>query len=314
MNKKWLLGLLGLLVVLSVISLLVGRLEFFTEENRGLLLKVIASIRLPRLMGTILVGSLLSIVGAMYQAVYRNPIIDAYIMGTPSTFMLGLVLALSVGTQGDIASVIGLILSLGVTLLVWVVSKLRGVKTALLFGIGITFIASSLIQILLITRPLDYVRISSLLLGSVVGIGYNEIIRIIIIGVVYTGILLYMSKSIDYLRLGEKRAKSMGVDVDNLQAFLIIINSIVVSVLVYYTGIVGFIGIMTPNIIRKYTRGRVVDYVVMSILIGPSTLLLGDLLLRVLFKAEIPLGISSAILGVPAFMSILLRGGRYDRD
>lgn len=280
---------------------------------------IIWQLRLPRACSCIVVGAILGLVGSSFQALFRNPLAEPYVVGVSSGSAVGGAIAIVIGFgtnwQGFanglgqmIAAFPFGLLSLGV---VYLLSRRRGildVQTLLLAGVVVGAMLSSVLSFVLLAGGQDTRIVLQWLLGSITPAYWNRV-EILAIVLAIGGVAFFQfSKQLNVFALGEDTAQRLGVDVARLKPAILILGTALVAATVGAVGIIGFLGLVAPHIARR-TIG--VDWrwsLLGSALLGSELLLLSDLLAqRAIPGGEIPVGIITAIIGAPFLLVILRR-------
>lgn len=277
---------------------------------------IIYQIRLPHTILIALAGAALAGSGAAYQGLFRNPLADPYLIGVAAGAGLGAVLAF--GTQW-LTSFLGYYAVpatafLGATLTIAIVYNLARVgrsvptTTLILAGVVISSFATALTSFLMI-RSDDEIRqaISWLLGGSVIG-GWAPVwamLPYIGIGLVF---LVYYGHALNVLQFGEEQARTLGLPIDRIKLGLILAASLTTATAVAFAGVIGFIGLIVPHLIRILWGPDYRHLIPLSVLGGASFLLIADIIARsVLAPQVLPVGIVTALAGAPFFLWILRR-------
>lgn len=275
---------------------------------------VVWDIRLPRALGCILVGAMLSAVGSAFQALFRNPIADPYTVGVSSGAAAGGALAWVLnltGLWGGLGMMgLGFIGGFGALAVVFALSKRRGVvdvKTLLLSGVVVGSLLSAITSFILFMAGQDTNKILKWLLGSMSPMFMDRVYVMAVTAAIGTTILLLQTRHLNPYAIGEATAKSLGVDTERLKTIVLVAGTAMTAVCVGAVGIVGFLGLVSPHIGRRLLG---VDWRVSmpaAILIGPTLLLFADILAqRALPDTELPVGVVTAIIGAP-FLLVLLK-------
>lgn len=276
---------------------------------------VVWQIRLPRALGCILVGAMLAVVGSSFQALFRNPLAEPYIVGVSSGAALGGVIAIITGLSG-IWGGLGLMSAGFVTgmlslLLVFAVARKRGVvdvQTLLLAGVVVGGLLSAMTTFGLFLAGQDANRVLRWLLGSTTPMFWDRLLVLGIVLLVGGSVLLSQSRALNAFAVGERTAQALGVDVGRLKRIVLIGGTAMVAVTVGAVGIIGFLGLIAPHIARRLVG---VDWRVSmpaALLCGSIVLLFADVLAqRAVPGMELPVGVVTAILGAPVLLVLLKR-------
>jgi iron complex transport system permease protein len=318
------LSLLALLLaVVAVIGLSVGSVSIpFSDVVPSLFgsasvdeatRTIILSIRLPRLLLAMLVGTGLSIAGAVFQALLRNPLAEPYILGISSGGTVGAILAIGLGIgfsaiTTPLASFIG---SAFVMLLVYSIAHRHGqldTNTLLLAGvmIGAFFNAAVLLIIALFNQEL---RNSFLwLMGNLSNANMESLAVVTPFVLASSGVLLIQSRSYNLIATGDETAMQLGVDVRRIKRLSYMLASLITGVVVSVSGVIGFVGLIIPHMCRMMFGPDHRVLMPASVLLGASFMIVADLISRTLLApTEIPVGAVTAAIGAPLFVYLLKR-------
>lgn len=323
------LGGLGLASVTCVLALMVGPVPIGPErllevlvlgqslnpEERLILLEV----RLPRVVLTAVVGMALSISGAVLQALLVNPLAEPFVLGISSGAALGALGSLLLGTDymGLAPPVAAFLGAVGTVALVLTISGWRGrldMTRLLLTGVIVNAFFTSIIMLLLTLSRLH--EIHSMLFwlyGDLSGASYQ---RTLIAAAVSLGCLVVVfgqSRNLNLLSGGEHSALQLGVQVEATKAILLGVASILTAVAVSVSGLIGFVGLIVPHLMRMTVGADHRLLVPMAGFGGAIFLVLADVLARTIASpAEVPVGVVTAALGAPFFVFLLRRHRRTD--
>jgi iron complex transport system permease protein len=283
---------------------------------------ILGQIRLPRTLLGLAVGAVLALSGVAMQGLFRNPLADPGLVGVSSGAALGAAVAIVGGAAfgGLPESIAPYLLSLcafvgglGVTAMVYRLGRRDGqtsVAIMLLAGIALTALASSTIG--LFTYLADDATLRTLTfwnLGSLNGASYARLWPLLLVCVLIIFWLPRRAKALNALLLGESEARHLGIDVESLKRELIFCTALGVGAAVAAAGMIGFIGLIVPHLVRLLAGPDHRVLLPASALAGASLLLFADLFARLaLAPAELPIGIVTAFLGAPFFLYLLIRG------
>lgn len=273
-------------------------------------------LRVPRWLLTLGAGGLLSVLGATYQGLFQNPLSEPYIFGVSSAVTLGIILAellYGVSTYSGTALAGGLLLALVLTFLLARFSNSRFGNQAeriVLFGMGINFFLSSLLFLILSYRN-QSVGGGAMrwLFGYIPWVDWKEALGFFSFSLVALSGLLLFARQLDALQLGDSVAKTLGVSARKTRSVFLAITSLIMAVVVLFTGTVGFVGLIIPHVCRlvfapQTSRGLLFG----SFLCGGGFLALSDLASRAVFPPfEFPVGVITTFLGGPVFLYFLWR-------
>lgn len=309
-------GLLVLLALMALASLSAGRvwIPFGVWMNPGdPLWSIVFELRLPRTLLALLVGAALGVSGAALQGYTRNPLADPGVLGVSSTAALGAVLTLYLGVAGSApwmmpgAAMIGA--GLGVLLLLALAGASSSVVTFLLAGVIVQTVAGAGVALALNLAPNPWAvnEIVNWLLGSLADRSIDDL-KIATPGIVIgTGLLLTTGRALDALTLGETGAKSLGVDLGRTRLTVAGGVALAIGSAVAVTGVIGFVGLVVPHLLRPILGSRPGALLLPSALGGAALTLAADMLVRVTPAAtEVKLGVAMAALGGPFFLAMLI--------
>ena len=275
---------------------------------------IVWDIRLPRTMLIVLVGAALGGSGAAYQGLFRNPLADPYLIGVASGAGLGAVLAMSVNWPYTRLGLLAIplaafIASLLTVYIVYLLSNVGGTvptTSLILAGVAVSSFAVSLTSFLMLRSTGEVRRALGWLLGGVSLVGWDVTLTLIPYLAIGLTILLLNGYSLNVMQFGDDQAAQMGLNVRRAKFVIIIAASLVTAAAVSFAGIIGFVGLVVPHIVRIWWG---VDYrrlIPLSIIGGASVLLFADVLARIVMAPqELPVGIVTALAGAPFFLWVL---------
>lgn len=270
--------------------------------------QIVWDIRLPRSVGACAAGALLGLAGALAQGLFRNPLADPYLLGSASGASLGVAVALAllggnpfasellvrVGLTG--AAFVGAVLAVLLTLLL-----ARGVQHTLrllLAGVIVGVVLGALSTLITLMRPDVLQGMQGFLLGSTSFIGWTSCILMLSVLLVCLVLSFSLSRVLDALSLGESTALSLGLPLVPMRVALVCVLALATGTAVAQTGLVAFVGLAAPHLVRSLVKEKHNWVVVLSALMGGVLLLTADLLARMLLSPlEMPVGVLTAVLG-----------------
>ena len=312
------LGLAALL--LSLLGLAAGAEGLSLEWARDA--DLIAAIRAPRTLGALLCGALLGLAGALAQGLFRNPLADPYLLGSAAGASLGVVLVLAagglLGREFGIAAVgalqslglvgaafAGALGGMGLTLLL-----ARGAgrpMVLLLSGVVVGVLLSALSDLVILLSPEALRGKQVFLLGSTSFLGWHSVTVLALALVATLPLALRFSRVLDALVLGEASAASLGLALPQLRLALVALMALATGMAVAQAGLVAFVGLVAPHLVRRLVVVRHGGLLALSALAGGVLLLAADIAARsVIAPQELPVGVLSAVLG-GAYLLLLLR-------
>ncbi len=291
-------------------------LGFPVQEESSIQKVIIWDIRFPRVIMGALAGMALAVAGTIMQAIFRNPMADPYILGLASGASVGASIAIIAGgTIGFLAGYTLPVFAFGGSLLtiivVYYISNIRGmvrINTLLLSGIAVgSFMAAITSFLTYISgqhlRPIIFWLMGGLSLAE----GDWESIFIAAVIIIPACVIsLFFAKPLNLLLLGEETAQYRGLDAQKVQKILLVLASLITGVAVAFTGVIGFVGLIIPHLIRLITGPDHRILLPTSCLIGASFLIMADIVAKtVIYPTELPVGIITALCGTPFFLYLL---------
>ena len=314
--KPWILALV--LVLMAVLLLWLGSslgvegIQLFQPpwldpQTRA----IIWEIRLPRTLGAWLAGGLLGLAGAIAQGLFRNPLADPYLLGSASGAALGVAMGLAwMGSAQGQLSASGWAIQLGVTGLAFLGAMLavvltlvlaRGVHHTLrlvLAGVVVGAVLGALVSLIMLLRPELMLSLQTFMLGSSAYVDWPACSMMATVLFLCLLVALSLGRVLDALGLGEATALSLGIPVSTLRLVLVAVLSLATASAVAQTGLIGFVGLMAPHLVRSVLKPTHDWLILLSCLAGGLLLLLADTLARgLLAPMELPVGVLSAVLG-----------------
>lgn len=273
-------------------------------------------IRTPRVVLAAIVGSMLSISGASYQGVFRNPLVDPYLLGVAAGAGLGatLVFAFQRGATENwivdplpLAAFIGALVAVLVTYVVGTAfGTTQSTTTLILAGVAVTSLATS-IQAFILQRNTDVVRqVYSWILGRLSSATWGDVRLVFPYVLLSTGVLLMHRRLLDVLRVGDDEASALGINVRRVRLIVVLAATLGTSAVVAVSGLIGFVGIIVPHAVRLLAGASYRMVLPLSVLLGAAFLVFADIPSRVLANpAETPIGVVTAFFGAPFFLYLL---------
>jgi len=264
-------------------------------------------------------GAALAASGAGYQGLFQNPLADPYLIGVASGAGLGAVLAMSLNWPSNLLGFFSIPVAafVGASITVILVYRLARFGNALsitnliLAGVAVGSFASALTSLIMLRSDGEVRRAIAWLLGGSTISGWAPVIASLPFIVVSLGILIAAGYTLNVLQFGDEQAQQLGLPVERLKFLIILTASLATATAVSFTGVIGFIGLIVPHMIRILWGPDYRRLIPLSILAGATTLLIADLLARTLLAPqEIPIGIITALAGAPFFLWILWRSQR----
>jgi len=327
LNKKALIfiSLFIILIFSFLLSISIGTVHFPFKEiigtiwerilgHPGVYNSIIVEVRLPRVILALLVGASLGGVGTIFQSLFMNPMADAYIIGVSSGAALGAVSAivfrLEVQFLGlssiPIFAFIGGIATVGLVYSISYRGHHNSILNLLLAGLAVNAFLSGLMSLLLLLSDTTLHGSIYWLMGGFSGRGWQHIRIMLPYFIICTIILSMYTREANIMLLGDEQAQNLGVNTSQVRRILIIISSLLTASAVSVSGVIGFVGLITPHILRRIIGPDNRILFPASLLGGAILLLLSDLVARIaLSPSEIPVGIVTSLIGAPFFLFLL---------
>jgi iron complex transport system permease protein len=301
-------------------AMLTGRYEADVAREQ----LVLIDIRLPRMLLGMFVGASLAVAGAMMQGMFRNPLADPGLVGVSSGAALAAVATIALGnslaapwikTFGayalPLAAFVGGIAT--TMILVSIVSRegQMAVSTLLLAGVALAALNGALMGLIAYSSDDRELRDLTLwMLGSLSGASWPKVFAVIPFALLVALVLPRLIRGLNGLLLGEAEAFHLGIDVERTKRAVVLVTSAAVGAAVAVSGILGFVGIVVPHVVRLLAGPDHRVVLPASALMGATLVLAADILARMLLRpAELPLGVVMAILGAPVFLHMVVKRG-----
>ena len=277
---------------------------------------IVWQIRAPRVALAALVGAMLSLAGASYQGVFRNPLVDPYLLGVAAGAGLGATIAFAVNRDATatwpinpvpIAAFIGGVIAVALTYTVGTAfGRSRSATTLVLAGVAVTSLATA-VQTFVLQRNNDVVRqVYSWILGRLTSATWGDV-RLVLPYIVVSAItLLLYRRVIDVLRVGDDEARALGVNVNQVRIIVVLAATLGTSAAVAVSGLIGFVGIIVPHAVRLLMGSSNRIVLPLSMFAGAAFLIAADIPGRILTSpSETPIGVVTAFFGAPFFLFLL---------
>jgi iron complex transport system permease protein len=317
-----LVGLALLLPVAGAMSLLVGGTplsaaqigeELFHPHRSGVINTIVWQLRLPRVCIAAAVGASLALAGAMLQGMLRNPLADPYLTGVSAAAAAAVAIAVLAGATVSALPVIGFVAGLAAALLVAALAR-RGSgidpNRLILAGVSLSTLFAAIVALAVVrAESIGYAgTILAWLAGSMAGRGWHDLA--VVSPYAGLGALLAFASapSLNALRVGDLRARAVGLDVERAQWVILAASSLLAASSVVLAGLVGFVGLIVPHVARRLVGSDARILLPACIVIGAALCMFADAICRrIVAPAELPIGVLLAFIGVPAFLYLYLR-------
>lgn len=293
----------------EVIDALMGRGTWSSEI-------IVRDINAPRVVIGIFVGAGLAVTGAAMQAVFKNPLASPYILGLSSGASLGaaasMLFAIPFIPAAITTPVMAFITCFLTMVLVYTMSRSGGVvktETLILSGVAVSSLLSALVSFLTFIAGEKLEGIVFWSMGNLGNADWNEIMFAAPIITVASLFLITQAKSLNVLMLGDVHAMDLGVDVKRTRLFILIMTTVVVAAAVSFVGVIGFIGLVIPHILRILLGPDNRSIMPLSMIAGSCFILICDYLTHVIapYYGTLPIGVVTSLIGAPLFIYLLIR-------
>lgn len=287
---------------------------FMGQEISDKTTQVLMVVRLPRVLAAVLIGGAMSVSGAAYQGMFKNPLVSPDILGSSAGAgfgaAMGILLSFSVAGVKGAAFFFGLF----AVFITWFISRRFGKGGDSLFllilgGIIVSNLFQSMISLIKYAAdPTEKLpAITFWLMGSLSKAAMKDVLVMIIPFLICTAILVFCSGRLNILALGEEEAKTLGINTVVLQGVVIVTATVLTAFSVSLCGMIGWVGLVIPHLARMLVGPNFKVLLPASLLLGSSYLMLMDDLCRSVFAVEIPLGIVTSLAGLPFFLYLLTK-------
>lgn len=281
---------------------------------------ILYKVRLPRTIEALLTGAILTLAGYMFQTVLNNPLADSFTLGLASGATFGSGFAIFLGLSFMWVPLFSIVFSISTLIIVLViaaiVSKGYPVKMLIVTGLMIGALFNAVLYILVLIKPNKMNQIANYFFGGFAAAETREVIYIGLIAIPAMILLFCMISAIKLLQLGELKSQSLGLNVQRVTFIVLTLASIMTAVAVAYIGVIGFIGMIVPQLVRRYCWRYTLGFQMMlNILIGATVMILADWIGSIVINpVQIPASIILALIGIPALFYILLKQSNANRQ
>ena len=282
---------------------------------------IVFQLRLPHTVLIALTGAALAGSGAAYQGLFRNPLADPYLIGVASGAGLGAVLAMSANWPDNllgyftipVTAFLGAILTVAIVYTLARSGNALPTTTLILAGVAVGSFASALTSFFMLRSEGEVRRALAWLLGGSTMTGWDPVYAALPYLMLGIGVLLTSGHSLNVLQFGDEQALQLGLPVERIKTIVVLAASLTTATAVAFSGVIGFIGLIVPHLVRLLWGPDYRYLIPLSVLGGATALLIADLLARiVLAPQELPVGVITALAGAPFFLWVLRRsqGGK----
>jgi iron complex transport system permease protein len=339
-NKKVLFGIIMtvFLLIVAIYSIAVGSVKIPISEVISAILgtelgnsyTIIWNIRLPRVLSAIIAGMGLAVAGAAMQSILKNPLGSPFTLGISHAAAFGAAFSIVVLGAGSlhssgadavilnnpyITTISAFIWALISTLVILLLAKYKNAapETMILTGVALgSLFTAGTTAIQYFASDVELASIVFWTFGDVGRVTWNNLIIMVVVVVPALIYFLYNSWNYNALASGEETAKGLGVDVEKIRLWGMLISSFITALIVSFVGIIGFVGLVAPHIVRKIIGGEERFLIPFSCLMGGLLLLISDTAARTIISPVVlPVGILTSFLGAPLFIYLVFKGRRY---
>ncbi|MCE5090650.1 enterobactin ABC transporter permease [Staphylococcus devriesei] len=300
----------GFCLCLTIIASLFWDLGTLNDTfNQTILYKV----RLPRVLEAILTGAILTLAGQMFQTVLNNPLADSFTLGLASGATFGSGLSVFLGFSFILTPIFSIGFSLITLIIVLIITAVmsRGypIRVLIITGLMIGSLFNALLYILVLIKPNAMKQIANYFFGGFATAEMREAMYIGSVAIPVVIILFCMIPTIKLLQLGELKSRSLGLKVQRVTFIVLTLASIMTAIAVAYIGVIGFIGMIVPQLIRqRYWHYTLSVQMTLNILIGATIMLFADWIgSTIIHPVQIPASIILALIGIPTLFYILIK-------
>ena len=290
---------LSLKDVYSVIAYKLFHIKSLSAYAEGAVHDVVWLIRLPRVLLALAVGMALSVCGVVMQAIVQNPLADPYVLGISSGASLGATLAIMLGIGSFLGGN-----SVGITAFIATSAKL------ILAGMAVSAVCSAFSNfVIYITNDKNAAtEVMKWSMGSLAGTSWTRVGVMLPVTLVCVAVFWTQYRNLNLMLLGDDVSITLGTDLHRLRTFYLIVASVMIGFAVYCAGVIGFVGLVIPHVVRILFGTDHRKLLPLSALLGASFLIWCDVACRVILKnSEMPIGVLVSIIGAPCFIYLLVR-------
>ena len=277
---------------------------------------IVYQIRLPNTALMALAGMALGGSGAAYQGLFRNPLADPYIIGVASGAGLGAVLAMSanwpVSLLGmatvPLAAFIAALITVAIVYAIARVGRSTPVTTLILAGVAVSSFATAMTSLIMLLSTDELHRAVNWMVGGFALGGWEPVLASLPYLLIGLAVLALLGRQLNVLQFGDEQARQMGLDVERSKLIIVVAASLVAATAVAFSGIIAFVGLIVPHVVRLLWGPDYRRTLPLAILVGGSFLLAADVVARVILAPrELPVGVITAVVGAPFFLWLLYR-------
>ncbi|MBR4226679.1 MAG: iron ABC transporter permease [Candidatus Methanomethylophilaceae archaeon] len=281
---------------------------------------VVCQMRLPRVVLAIVAGAALATCGVAMQSMMSNPLADPYTTGMSSGACLGAVIAIAMGfafTGPSVYGIMGMsfLMSLVPALIIILLSRIvrTSPATLILLGTIMSYLFGAVNTLILVNQEGETLSAAYLwTVGSLDNVIWSDLWIPTALSVTGCAAMVLMSGKLNVMMMGDDQARSMGLDVDNFRTVLLLVMSLMIASIISFTGILGFIGLVAPHMVRMAIGSDNKFVIPASMAFGAALLLVTDTLARlVIYPYELPVGVILMFIGGPLFLYVVVKHNGY---
>lgn len=327
-NVKWLILVMTLLLgVTALLALCIGRYwispqdvirvflikgKMLDQSLSGMEESVIFTLRLPRILAAILIGSSLALSGAVYQGIFRNPLVSPDMLGVSAGACVGAAAGILLGVGSQLVQLTAFLGGLVAVWLAMFIPKLVRNNTMIILVLSGVIVGGLMTAVLGMIKYMadaetELVEITYWQMGSIAKVSMTDLVRIFPVILFATILLLALSWQINILSLGVVEAKTLGINVTRVRTLAILGATLLTASSVSISGTVGWVGLVIPHLGRMIIGDDNRRLLPVACLLGAIFMIVVDTLARVLTSAELPLSILTGLIGAPFYVLLLLK-------
>ena len=298
----------------NVLKILFKNIFHFEKTWEDVYETIVWNVRMPRIIAALLIGAALSVSGATYQGLFRNPMVSPDILGASAGASVGACMMMLFNQNGAIIQISAFVFGLVAVMLTYSLSKAIGNSTdtvlmLVLCGLIVSTLFQAFVSIIKYVADTDsqLPEITYWLMGSIAKVTYKDILFFLIPFVIGVFPILFIRWQLNVMSFGEDEAKAMGINVSFIRLLCIFCSTLLTAGVVSIAGTVGWIGLMIPHLVRFIIGPNNAKLLPSSMLVGALFMLIVDNVCRSALPYEIPLGVLTSLLGAPFFIIILYK-------
>ncbi len=280
--------------------------------------RIVWDVRLPRVLFAIVAGTGLAIAGVAMQSLMKNPLAEPYTTGVSSGAYLGMAVGMAMGltVASNSFGLVGnafLFAMIPVLLMILFSSRLGdSVATIILIGTALTYMFNALSMLILVSTDADTLaNVYKWQVGTIVSLGWSELLTVAAVTVACSVTIGALSKKLNIMAMGEHNARSLGINVRRLRTVCLTLMALMVAFIISYSGIIGFVGLICPHIIRLVIGSDNRFVIPAAAAFGSAFLLFADTVAKYLSSLDsVPVGVVCSFVGAPLFLIILIHNKR----